>query len=204
MAVITIARQFGAGGRTLGKRVAKELDYKFFDDAIIQELSQKVRVSKNTVKDMERTAGSMFSKIVSSALSRSYMERLMGKDIGYMDENIYVETLREIITEIAETDNVVILGRGGQYILGDRENTYHFLLVAQEADRIAFMQNFYEYSERKALQAVLNGEKRRRNLYAKFGKTDYNQPELYHSVFNMSKLSLNQALAQICALVRSQ
>src|SRR6056297_99341 len=91
MAVITIARQFGAGGRTLGKRLSRQLNYEFFDDSIIQELSKKAKVSKFTIKDIEQTAGSFFSKIVSSALSRSYMERLTGADIGYMDENIYVE-----------------------------------------------------------------------------------------------------------------
>lgn len=41
MAVITISRQFGAGGRTLGEVIAKELDYQFLDDLIIQELAEK-------------------------------------------------------------------------------------------------------------------------------------------------------------------
>ncbi len=202
MAVITMARQFGAGGRTLGKRLSKQLNYEFFDDSIIQELSKKAKVSKFTIKDIEQTAGGFFSKIVSSALSRSYMERLTGADIGYMDENIYVEKLKEVVIEIAKTDNIIILGRGSQYILKDMENTYHFLLIGEREDRIKFMQNFYDYSRSKAYQAVVNGEKRRRNLYTKFGKKNYNDPGLYHMVFNMSKLSLDQAMEQICTMVK--
>src|SRR6056297_3173056 len=173
MAVITIARQFGAGGRTLGKRLSRQLNYEFFDDSIIQELSKKAKVSKFTIKDIEQTAGSFFSKIVSSALSRSYMERLTGADIGYMDENIYVEKTKEVVTEIAKQE-----------------------------DRIQFMQSFYNYSRNKAYQAVITGQKRRQNLYAKFGKKNYNDPGLYHMVFNMSKLSLDQAMEQIVTLIR--
>lgn len=202
MAVITIARQFGAGGRTLGQMLARELDYQFLDDIIIQELAKRVKVSEQSVKDMEKSAGSMFSRIISSALSRDYMERLTGEDIGYIDENIYVETLREVIREIADRDNVILLGRGSQYILKDHPNAFHFLLVAGKEERIRFIQKSYKFSDEKAYQAVIAGEKRRKNLYSKFGKTDYNDPQLYHMVINTSRLDLQQAAAQILLLTR--
>jgi len=202
MAVITIARKFGAGGRTLASRVAKRLDYEFLDDAIIQELSEKVNISKDFVKHIERSAGGAFSKFIASTLSRGYMERLTGER-GYMDEEIYVEKLREVIAKLADRDNVVILGRGGQYVLSDHPNAFHFLLVAKRDDRIKFMQRYYNFSDKKAYQAVLDGEKRRKSLYAKFGKTDYDDPEMYHMVINMSRTSLEIAEDQICRFVRN-
>lgn len=55
MAIITIARQFGAGGRTLGAMIAKKLDYQFLDDALIQELARIARVTPNTIKNIERS-----------------------------------------------------------------------------------------------------------------------------------------------------
>ncbi|MDY7036568.1 MAG: cytidylate kinase family protein, partial [Thermodesulfobacteriota bacterium] len=61
MAVITISRQFGAGGKTLGEMIAKELNYRFLDETIIQEISKKAKVSKDWVKSVERTAGSTLS-----------------------------------------------------------------------------------------------------------------------------------------------
>jgi cytidylate kinase len=202
MAVITISRQFGAGGRTLGTKLAKKLKYQFIDDAVIQELAKKARVTPNAVKDIERSGGTMLSKFLASTLSKDYMERLTGDRIGYIDEDIYVAKLKEVITEFAKKDNVVILGRGGQYILQDMENAFHVELIATKKDRISFMQQHYNYSDYKALQAVRDGEKRRKNLYAKLKKKDYDRPDLYHVVINTSRISIDQAVDTIYHLIK--
>ena len=202
MSVITISRQFGAGGRTLGEMMAKKMGYQFHDDLIIQELAEKARVSIDSIKSMERTAGSTFSKLISRMFSQNYMERIIGADKGYLDEKIYVDLLHEIITKIALQDNVVLIGRGGQYILQNVNGTYHILLVASWEDRIKFMQQFYNMSDAKAEKAVKQGEARRANLYKNFGKEDYDQPYLYHLVLNMSRLSLEQALREVMVLVQ--
>ena len=202
MAVITISRQFGAGGRTLGEMIAKDLGYLFLDDLIIQELAEKARVSIDSIKSMERTAGSTFSRLISRMFSQNYMERIIGADKGYIDEHIYVELLHEVIMEFAKQDNVVLLGRGGQYILQNFDGAYHILLVADWENRIKFMQRFYKASDAKAKKAVKQGETRRSGLYKKFGKEDYDQPYLYHLVLNMSRLSLDQASKEIRILIQ--
>lgn len=202
MSVITISRQFGAGGKTLGEMIAKELNYRFLDDLIIQELAEKAKVSVNFVKSMEKTAGSKLSKLISAMFSRNYIERIIGADKGYIDEKKYVELLHEVIMNFAKQDNVVLLGRGGQYILQDFIEAYHILLVADLQDRIKFMQRFYDMSEAKAKKAVKQGETRRSNLYKKFGREDYNQPHLYHLGLNMSRLTLEQALKEVIVLVQ--
>jgi len=202
MSVITISRQFGAGGKTLGEMIAKELNYRFLDDLIIQELAEKAKVSVNFVKSMEKTAGSKLSKLISAMFSRNYIERIIGADKGYIDEKKYVELLHEVIMNFAKQDNVVLLGRGGQYILQDFIEAYHILLVADLQDRIKFMQRFYDMSEAKAKKAVKQGETRRSNLYKKFGREDYNQPHFYHLGLNMSRLTLEQALKKVIVLVQ--
>ena len=203
MDVITISRHFGAGGRTLGQMVAEKLNYRFLDDAVIQELSKRIRVTKESVAEMEEIAGGLFSKIVSTMLSRRYMERLAGESSGYIDEVIYAEKLKEVITDLARQDNIILLGRGSQFILAERENTFHFLLVADKEQRIKFMQRRYNLSDSKAYQEVLGGEKRRKNVYAKMGCTNFNDPETYHMVLNMGRLTLEQAMKQIVHLVES-
>ena len=202
MAVITISRQFGAGGKTLGEMIAKELNYRFLDETIIQEISKKAKVSKDWVKSVERTAGSTLSRFLSGFLSRSYIERILGDDKGYIDEEIYVNLLHDVITALAEQDNVVLIGRGGQYILSNFTGAYHVLLVAEETDRIKFIEETYNLSQNRAAQIVAERENRRVALYKKFGKEDYNQPHLYHLTLNMSRLSLEEALDQIRVLVR--
>ena len=57
MAVITISRQFGAGGITLGQMVAERLGYTFFDNEIIQMVADKAKVSAQWVESMEKEAG---------------------------------------------------------------------------------------------------------------------------------------------------
>jgi len=203
MAVITISRQFGAGGRTLGRMIAKSLGYRLLDDHIIQVIAKEAKVSKNMVISMERTAGSMLSKMISGLLSRNYMDRMMGEGRGYMNEEVYVEVLYEVMMKLASEDNVVLIGRGGQYILEDLENSYHLLLVASKEDRIKFMQRHYDLSDKKAEVAVLDGEKRRSNLYRKFGKKDYNDAIHYHLVMNTSKISLEEGVALVNGMVNS-
>lgn len=203
MAVVTISRQFGAGGKTLGKMLANKLDYRFFDERIIQEISKKANVSADWVKSMERNAGSKFTQFISGLISRDYIERVIGGDKGYMDETIYVELLNEILMDLANEDNIVIMGRGGQYILSDFEGAYHILLVADIEDRIKFIQRYYKLSSSKAEQAVIRGQKMRTNLYRKLGKEDYNQPQHYHLSLNMSRFSMEQALDQIITMVKN-
>lgn len=201
MAVITISRQFGAGGRTLGNRVARRLDYLFEDDAVIQEIARKAKVSKSSVKGHEQTAGSLISRILSTMVDRGYMERITGDKVGYLDETVYVETLTEVITEFAKRDNVVLLGRASQYILQNTENAFHILMVATETDRVGFIQKSYNLSPAKARHSVEQGDRRRRNLYSKFAKSGYDDPSLYHMCLNMSRISMDMAVDLVCKMV---
>jgi cytidylate kinase len=202
MAVITIARQFGAGGRTLGNRLAKALNYRFLDDVVIQELARRINVTHEAVQDIENIAGGFFSKIVSSMLSRSYMERMTGEDFGYIDEVIYLKTLKEVMVDLAAKDNIILLGRGGQYILENHPNAFHVLLVADKQYRVEFMQKAYNLNSAKAESAVREGEKRRGQLYSLFKRSDYNDPLHYHMVFNTRRVTLDQTEQQIVSMVR--
>ena len=64
MAVITISRQFGAGGITLGKKIAKQLGYSFYDSEIIQRVAKQANVSTRWVESMEKEAGGKMQRII--------------------------------------------------------------------------------------------------------------------------------------------
>jgi cytidylate kinase len=203
MAVITISRQFGAAGKTMGKIIAKKLGYTFVDNDIIQMVAEKTKVSTDWVRSMEKEAGNKLLKFMSGLVSKSFMERVLEDKRGYIDEEIYVDALHTIIAQIADEGNAVILGRGSQYILKDREDVFHLLLVADREDRVKFMEEHYDLTPKQADQVVSNEEKRRVNLYRKFGKEDYDQPYLYHMVLNMSRLTLEKATELVCSQVPS-
>lgn len=200
MSVITISRQFGAGGKTLGEMVSKKLGYSFVDNEIIQMVAKKAKVSTHWVEFIEKEAGGKLLKFMNMLVSKSRVERVLDDKRGYIDEEIFVGLLNKIIVQVANEGNVVILGRGGQYILRNRDDTCHVLLVAHKKDRIKFMESHYNLSANQALQAVNREDKRRINLYRKLHKEDYDKPDLYHLVLNMSRLSLEKACGFICNL----
>jgi cytidylate kinase len=201
MSIITISRQFGAGGKTLGDRVSRQLRYSFFDDQIIQMVAVEAKVSPGWVESVEKEAGSTLLKFISRFGRKSFLERI-SPGAGYIDEEIYVDLLNKIITGIAKEGDAVILGRGSQYILSDFKDARHVLLIAERVDRIRFVETHYGLSTQRAKSVVDRQEKRRMRLYRKLGKQDYDQPGLYHLVLNTSKLSLEAACEHICMLAQ--
>jgi cytidylate kinase len=201
MAVITISRQFGAGGKTLGQMIAKQLGYTFADAEIVQRIAREANVSPHWVETVEKEAGGKLSRIVTKMVSKPLVERILKDERGYLDEEIYLDYLVLIIAQIADEGNAVILGRGSQYILNDHPEAYHILLINEFENRVKFMEQHYDLSHTKAVQAVKYEDKRRVSLYRKLGKEDYESPSLYHLVLNMSRVSLDQALMLVCSLV---
>ena len=203
MAVITISRQFGAGGKTLGKMIADKFGYTFADSEIIKMVAEMANVSTHFVETVEKEAGGKFSKFISRTVSKPLVERVLKDERGYIDEEIYLDYLVLIIAQMADDGDVVILGRGSQYILNDHPDAYHVLLIDEFKSRVQFMQSHYDLSESRAASVVKGEDKRRKNLYQKLGKTDYDNPFLYHLVLNMSRVNLERALQLVCDLVGS-
>ncbi|MFP4038983.1 MAG: AAA family ATPase [Desulfosudaceae bacterium] len=203
MAIFTISREFGAGGRTLGKMVAQKLGYTLVDEDIVQMVAERVKVSKDSVKSIEKEAGGSLLKFMNYLISQKQINRVLDDSRGYIDEAVYVSALTEIITELGQEGDCVIVGRGGQYILRDHPETFHLLLVATREDRIGFMMKNYNLTREQAENTIRVHGRRRRNLYRKFGKEDYDQAMLYHLVLNMSKLSMEKARELACQLVEA-
>ena len=197
MAVITISRQFGAGGKTIGKKVAEKLNYTFIDEDIVQIIAEKAKVSPGWVESVEKEAGGRLSRIVTRMVSKPLVDKVLKDEYGYIDEQIYIDYLVVLIAQMAEEGNVVFLDRGSQYILNDHPDAFHVLLTNTLDNRIKFMMERYDLTEQRATQVVKSEEKRRVNLYKKIGKQDYDQAQLYHMVINMAKVDLEEAVTTI-------
>jgi cytidylate kinase len=202
MAVITISRQFGAGGKTLGAMLAKELGYTFADSNIIQNIAKEANVSLEWVRAFEKEAGSRVSRLISGMVSKRLVDRILKDERGYLDEQIYLDYLVLIIARIADEGDVVVLGRGSQYILNDHPEAVHVLLINTPEQRVRFIMEHYDMNERRASQWVAAEERRRATLYGRLGKTDYDNPALYHLAVNTSRVSLEAARKMICDYVR--
>ena len=204
MAVVTISRQYGAGGKTLGKQLAERLSYTFADSDIIQRIAKEANVSADWVTSFEKEAGSKVSRMVSKMVSQRLVDRVLKNERGYLDEKIYLDYLVLIIAQIADEGDVVIMGRGSQYILDDHPNAYHILLINNVENRVQFLIDNYQLSNRQAAQTVKSEDRRRASLYRKLGKQDYDSAELYHVVLNMAYLDMPTAVDLVHHLVTSK
>ena len=201
MAVITISRQFGAGGITIGKMIAESLGYTFADNDILQRVAKEANVSTHWIESFEKEAGSKLSRLISSMVSKRFLDRVLADERGYLDEQIYLDYLVLIIAQFADEGDVVILGRGSQYILNDHPDAVHILLVNEFENRVKFMMERYEMSRKKAERTVVSEDRRRVSLYKRLGKSDYEDPQLYHMVLNMGRLDLETGRDMVCKLV---
>ncbi len=205
MAVVTIARQFGAGGRTLGNRIAERLGYTLIDEQIVEHLAMEADVSSDWVNSIESEAGSggLLSKVITKfgPFRKGYVDVAMEEKPGYIDSNLYIHLLHKILPKIANQDKVIILGRGGQYILADYPNTFHFLMIANLSRRIQFMMDNYNLTQKQAQIVVEKQSRIRKDLYKYFGREDYDRPFLYHTVFNMNLMTMEEAADMATVLV---
>ncbi|MDH3955967.1 MAG: cytidylate kinase-like family protein, partial [Desulfobacteraceae bacterium] len=178
MSVITISRQFGSEGKALGKRLSDTLGYYYADEDIIERAVVEVYLSPDGKKIFEAEPGDKMKRFISrlNPFGTSLMELPLSDKERHIDGFKYLELLNLIIPKIATDGNAVIVGRGGQYILQDVDDTYHLLLIAEEEDRIKFIEDDYRVSRTRIPQILKRMDKRRTNLYSYFGRKDYDDP----------------------------
>ena len=204
MAVITISRQFGSGGQSLGKKLAESMGYVFADSEIITKIAQAANVSEAWVEHVEKEAGGKFLWIITQMVSKELVSKIIKEERGYIDESIYLDYLVVLISQFAEEGNVVIMGRGSQYILQDHPDAVHILLVDSLENRIRRIKERYDLSDKKAAQMIRDEDKRRAALYKIIGKTDYEQANLYDMIINLARVDADTAQEMIMERVQQK
>ena len=203
MATITISRQFGAGGRTLGKKLAKRLGYHFVDDVMVKEVAGRMNVSSKQVEGFEKEGASNLMKILDKVISTDYINRLISDKYGYVYEQKYVDAIRSIVQGLHNEGNVVIIGRGSQYILRNEPEAYHILLVRELEERIAFLIKKYNIkSQDEAKKTVNRIDKNREKFLSFFSDSgSHDNPLFYDLTINTKHVSLDKAADLIINMI---
>lgn len=204
MAVLTVSRQFGAGGKTLAEKVAERLGYTIATEQIIEQLAESAEVSPENLPSFEGEQDFLVRPASGVLSPRRFLDHILDPHRNFMEGSLYVKLLYEIIPKIAKTNNTIIVGRGAQFILQGVYNVHHVLLVAPEDFRVRFMVDAYDLTLPEARKIVSRQEKRRTALMRLFNKTDYDQPWHYDIVLNMAKLDMGTAVDFVCALVEKK
>ena len=154
--VITISREFGSGGRTIGKKLAEKLGIPCYDSELIHKIALESGFTENYIKDAGEYAPGGF---LSSALSN--------RSFGLTNEDYLWEIQYKIITELAEKESCVIVGRCADYILKDKADCLKVFIHASmqyRAERIV-----KEYGEREeSPEQRLKDKDKRRAAYHRF------------------------------------
>ena len=201
MAVVSISRQRGAGGKSLALRLARKLGYQFIDRVILAKVAQEANVSVDWVEAVEKEPSGSLMRLVSRVVSSGFIERHVGPESADFDDQKYTLFLKKAITEIAEEGDAVILGRGSQFILQDHPKTVRILLVGDMEDRIGFLIENYNLARSSAQDLIKREEKRRTAFLKNLGAKDSDAPDFYHLVLNTSLVNLDWAEVVIQDLV---
>ncbi len=142
-------------------------------------------------------------KILDKCLSGDYISRLICDKYGYVYEQKYVDSIRSIVRGLHSKGNVVILGRGSQYILQDEEDVFHILLVQEVEDRARFLSKNYEIADvDEAMKTVIRADKLRGNFLSFFTDSEnYDDPRFYDLSLNMKRVSLDKALDLVVGMI---
>ena len=160
MPVITIGRQFGAGGRTVGEMLARELHSDLLESRIIDEVAHRLQLPKEEVEAEDEQPGSLLSRLL-VALGTASSEPLIppeatawsppNTDPAFDTRKAVLQITQHVIQEAARAGNVVIVGRGGAYILSDFPGALHVFLRTDTATRVkTVMDRFKLVSEEEA------------------------------------------------------
>ena len=167
--VITINRELGSGGRTVGRKLAEKLNVKFYDKALIRELTEKFNLTVEEVEKMKGNSRSWWINFVNK-ISVTPTGQVPAKlDIPTTEEMFKVET--EILKGIADTASCVVAGRSGFYVFRDEPNSMSILIQASmpfRIERVMRKQNLTEDEARKTIEKV---DKMRENYVQKYTKT---------------------------------
>ena len=201
--VITINRELGSGGRTVGEILAKKLGVTFYDKALIKALEEKFNL---TADEIEKLKGRKtrwwedFKRIaeVGTGLvdSRSCLA-IYGKEPDVLTTENVFQAETEILHEIAEEESCVIAGRCGFFVFRNHPNHLSVLIQAPMAKRVARVAAKQHVSEEEARKIIEKVDKMRENYVKRFTGTTRYDTRNYDLVFNVDGKTEEQIADQI-------
>jgi cytidylate kinase len=200
MAVLCISRQFGAGGRTLAKRLARRLGYTYSNEELVDRLAARTGIDRELVETAGLETMGKSKGFISGLLSTGFFLRFLGQSSDESPEDKLASLLREIIPELAARGNIVFLGKGSQFILPTAPDIIKVFLTAEEEDRVRFMMEEYDLSLQQAKKSIMEFSKNRDDFLSRFA-ADPNDVSIYTLCINTSLVSLDRAEVLICRLV---
>ena len=214
MPVVTIGRQFGAGGATVGHMLATELKADFLDSNIIDEVARRLQLPKEEVEAEDEQPGSLLARLL-VALGSASTEPLIPPEATAWNPPNAAPTFdtrkavlgitQHVIQEAARAGNVVIVGRGGAYILSNFPGALHVFLRAAENVRVkTIMERFNITSEEEARKRMKQTDENWTSYIKQVYGHDRNHPAHYDMVLDTGRLGYEGTVQAVLTALKAR
>ena len=189
--IITVSRQFGSGGRYIGKCVAEKLGFEFYDKEIIERIADESGLSKEYIERFGEYAPHK------SIFAYSFV----GRGANGMSIDDYIQNIQsQVIKEIAEKKNCVIVGRCADYILRNYEECVNVFILGEEKAKAKRIEELYNVSEKEAIKLMKDTDKLRSINYNYCTSRKWGDISNYTICLNSSTIGLEKCADIICSL----
>ena len=202
--VITISREVGSGGRTIGRKLAEKLGVRFSDKELVDALQKKLNLTVDSIEELKGKKKRWLDDFIQMVAPVPMSGMLVDGDSDYISEynlslsvNDVFEAEKEILNGIADEGSCVIAGRSGFFVLKGRPNKVDILITASREKRIARIMDKQNLPRQKAEEVIDSVDKARDNYVQRYtGQSRYDARN-YHIVLNMDYITEDQAVAMI-------
>ncbi|MDI6739638.1 MAG: cytidylate kinase-like family protein [Candidatus Edwardsbacteria bacterium] len=218
MAVITISKEHGAGGKQLAEAIARSLSYELIDKALIAKVAQQAKVGAEKVEKYDQEGYSSLAKYLDNLfltnptlyapgafdlpVSASGMVTGLYEKYDFFNSEQYLKLTQTAIESLYQKGNVVLVGRGGQVLLAGKPGCLHLRLAAPCEARIKRMTAKLDITEKEAAEIIHKRDKSRASYIRDYYGKDWNDAALYHLVINTAMWNEQQVAALVQAAVK--
>lgn len=187
--IITISREFGSGGRTIGKMVAEKLGIPCYDAEIIQKMADETGFAPDYVKEAGEYSPGSF-------LSAAFSNRMFGPT----NEDILWQHQYRVITELAEKGPCIIVGRCADYILEDKADCLKVFIHADLEFRAKRIVEVYGERAESPEERIKDKDKRRAAYHRFYTNMKWGYAQNYDLILNSGVLGIDNCVDIITSL----
>ena len=188
--IITISREFGSGGRTIGRKCSLKLGIPCYDNELIQEIAKKSGFTEEYIKERGEYMAS--AGIGSFFGGRDYNGHSIQDDLWGIQ--------RQVIEEIAEKESCVIVGRCADYILKDRADLLTVFIHSSMENRAARIVNVYGENDEAPDKRLRDKDKRRKAYYQLYTDLKWGDVRNYQIALDSGIIGIDKCVEIICGL----
>ena len=197
--IITISREFGSGGRTIGHQVAEALGIPFYDKELVEQVALESGFAPKYVEEHgEHSPG---KSILSYAFTSHGVPGTMN---GLSTADFLWSIQCSVILQLAEQGPCVIVGRNADYILKDRPDVLHAFIYADKDFRAERIVRLYGESEESPQTRLNEKDRRRKANYQHYTGRNWGEAQNYDISLNTSVLGIEKCTEILVSLMRGE